>query len=190
MSYRRIPGVDEQYRFPSEVQQAIANSPTITQMVDQRAQSKIDATPIGEQALRFCSLGISSNISVPSGTLSQLSWNLEVEDPNNMHNTTNLNRVYCTLAGLYLVNVVVRWSGATGGERSLILNRNDTRFIDRSSAPNETYPVATSISEVVRLNVGQYISASLWHNAGATMTIQALINGARSTTLTMSRIGS
>lgn len=195
MSYFKIPGVDEINQFPPEVRQGIADSPEVQSSARSIAQYEISQTPVGEQALRYVSLGLSADVPLVSGNnTNMIAWNVEVEDPNNMHNTTNLSRVTINLSGLYMIIFAGRMSGSPNGTRSLRLFKNNVQTLDAPFPPNGTSAISNVVSDIQRLNAGDYIEALAYSNPGGstTTTLEArtLTGSALATTFRVARIGS
>lgn len=189
MPYTTIPAVDESYRFPPAVRSAAANSTENVNKVNGLIASALAASPAGEQAIRYCYLAITSNLPIANSAEATISWNREIEDPQNLHTTTTPQRITCNLAGLYVVNILAQINSGEG-RAGLIFRKNGEKVFDRPFTKSYFGGTFTTQTDIVRLAVGDYLTVSIINLEGSTVSVLANAAALPVTTFTIARIGS
>ncbi len=118
---------------------------------------------------------------VDDTTVTILSWDTDIYDTDNFHDTsTNNNRITIPtgLDGYYLVGAVVRYSGNTDGARDIRIEKNGTRvWLGQTTYPSTTTGAEVSTSVVLYLAAGDYIEVAVWQNSGSTLKIESGTTG-------------
>jgi hypothetical protein len=136
--------------------------------------------------------------SIPTGVSTQVLWNAETYDEgtpsNDMHDTsTNSERLYCRVPGVYAVEASVEFTGGSGGtlRRYVSIWVNGTTEVAREDiyVSSGTSSNSINVSGQVKLNAGDYISVFAFHDATAAMNI-AGVAGATSAAMVMLRSNS
>lgn len=120
-----------------------------------------------------CRVHRTTSQNLVSGVFTGITYDAELQDAWGMHDTTtNLHRVTAPIAGWYHVGAVTGISANTGGtNRELYLQKNldatwlDIRWAEASLLPN-SQPARMSVSTVVYLAAGDWMSAVAYQNSG------------------------
>lgn len=190
MAYLKIPGIDEQNKFPPPVRQGIADSAEVVSKMTSVAQSVLVDNPTGEEAIRYCKLSLNANVTIANNATATINWDKELEDPYNMHNNTNPSRITCNLSGLYIIVFSVNFMNNSGAERSVIVRKNEVPVFDRMGVPPGSQDVTQAHVDFVRMSVGDYLTCSIWSSIANTQLRAKLAASDTPTTyISFARIG-
>lgn len=119
----------------------------------------------------------STVLSVANNVSTLMSWNAEVLDSDNMHNSgTNPSRITCNAAGLFHVDVGIAWTANGTGSRITHIRKNSagsatggTQLFDFTAmaSPN-TFSFGSSFD--VDLIVGDYIEVFVQQISGGSLS--------------------
>lgn len=119
--------------------------------------------------------------TISASTSTALEYNQEYVDGWGMHDTSsNSWRLVAPIAGWYMVGAVTGLAASTTGSfRQLYLQKNlDSGFAGRkwaeSSSPPGSAPTRLSVSTVVQLAVGDWMSVVVYHNATGSLLTENL----------------
>ena len=115
----------------------------------------------------------SANISIPNDTVTVLTFNSELLDTDNIHDTaTNPSRLTCKTAGLYAIYGNAQFAAHATGARTVLIRLNGTSTsiaaaTAGSAGRNQSLPVSTQYP----LEVGDYIELAVWQNSGGSLAV-------------------
>ena len=117
--------------------------------------------------------------SVATATNTEILWDAEHFDNSGVHSlTTNTGRVTCAVAGKYQVNVAINWSNeSTAGYRYVALNINGSPFLGGETAPTTVGYVGQTLSTLVSVTAGQYLTVVAYQNSGVAVGISGKFSG-------------
>ncbi|MEV1245079.1 hypothetical protein [Nonomuraea sp. NPDC049750] len=121
----------------------------------------------------------SANQSIPNGTLTAVTWDLEDVDTDSGHSTvTNNSRYTAQTAGWYHISATIGWAnGSINGAREVFLWKNgdgSTRQSRADKCPTNGEIFGRSwvnISGHINLAVNDWVEIQVWHNSGAAMDV-------------------
>ena len=111
--------------------------------------------------------------SISNSTWTALTWDSEDFDTDGFHSTSsNTDRITIPSgkAGKYLVTGIAGWGSETAGRRNHGIYKNGTLYKAITMSPAAQYPQA-SISFIINLIVGDYLSFYVWQNTGTSITV-------------------
>lgn len=84
-------------------------------------------------------------------------------------------RLFCQLAGLYVITGNVDWAAAATGVRSLFIRVNGATYVadDQRANAGASDAVRNNVTAQYRLAVGDYVELIAWHNQGSAMNVFA-----------------
>jgi hypothetical protein len=168
----------------------ILKIPTKTTADNFNLQDYIDDFNALNEAVRdvSCRIRNSAAISVPHAQLTNITYDTEVYDTDNMHNlVTNTHRVYCNTAGKYIItgNIVFA-SNATGFRTvSISLNGISNIAVQTVSAASGVN-TRMNLSTVINLAAGDFVLMQVYHSAGVALDV--LSESMTSPVLTVTKI--
>lgn len=113
-----------------------------------------------------------TNITIPTGTLTTISFDAEAFDTDSMHSTvTNTSRITINTAAKYLIHATGTWAAGGTGYRMIMLRKNGTD-IDPSSrmttqATGAGDNASCSLVWADAYAVGDYLELRAYHTQGA-----------------------
>ena len=114
----------------------------------------------------------SANISIPNNTVTVLTFNSELLDTDNIHDTaTNPSRLTCKTAGLYAIYGNAQFAAHATGARSVLIRLNGTTFIAEAVAGSAGIIQSPPVSTQYPLEVGDYIELAVWQNSGGSLAV-------------------
>ena len=114
----------------------------------------------------------SANISIPNNTVTVLTFNSELLDTDNIHDTaTNPSRLTCKTAGLYAIYGNAQFAAHATGARSVLIRLNGTTFIAEAVAGSAGIVQSPPVSTQYPLEVGDYIELAVWQNSGGSLAV-------------------
>lgn len=117
---------------------------------------------------------LSANQSINNNSWTEVSWNSESYDTNTMHDTsTNPEDITIKTAGLYQVNVQIRWSDiSTTGSRGIRVKQNGTivmnPFLDVSGMSSYQF---VECSDSLVFAVNDVITVEVFQDSGSAKNI-------------------
>lgn len=126
---------------------------------------------------RFNSYGVhlylDDNVDIPNTTYTAIDWDRVAHQTGDMFSLALPSRITAKVAGRYAVIPTVEWRSATGGERTMGLEKNGggTRF-DLSSQGSNLGAGTQSGMEIVDLAVNDYIRVMVYHAQGSTIGVR------------------
>lgn len=118
--------------------------------------------------------------SVPTATITALTFDSERYDPVGMHDpATNTSRLTCQVAGRYVIIGQVSWAVAAGGRRFVRLRLNggtDIATSEIGSAADTTGNPAHIVATIYDLAVGTYVELTVYQTSGAALNVLQLPN--------------
>jgi hypothetical protein len=124
----------------------------------------------------ICGAWSNTTPSIPTNSLTVISFTQEYVDTGNMHSTsTNTHRITCQVAGWYKVWGVVAFDSQTGGTRGGLIRYNPgSSVVD----PTYTHVAATNfnttvnlVPAVIQMAVGDYIQLEAYQNSGVSVPL-------------------
>lgn len=141
-----------------------------------RVNEAANALEFGFPGFFGCLLNLGVSQSIPNSTLTDVLWDIEIQDDDGWHNPVN-GRITPTRGGLYLAVGNARWAGDVDGYRQGDLNKNGAgyaslyRFVGGFTASDH---VDLPFAQMVEMNgTTDYITKVTIHNAGAALDLQA-----------------
>lgn len=126
-----------------------------------------------------CRVRNSTSPSISNGTDTQLTFDTELFDTDNMHDTvTNTGRITVKTPGIYVITANINWNTSSVGSRTIRLKVNGTSFIAIQEAKAEDEAVLGNgqvVTSIWQANVGDYFEVWVRQNSGGALSIQ---NGA------------
>jgi len=115
----------------------------------------------------------SANISIPNNTVTVLTFNSELLDTDNIHDTaTNPSRLTCKTAGLYAIYGNAQFAAHATGARSVLIRLNGTSTsIAAATAGSAGKKQSLPVSTQYPLEVGDYIELAVWQNSGGSLAV-------------------
>lgn len=132
----------------------------------------------GASALPGCRLYNNANISIPNAAMTFLPFNSERYDPTGMHDlVTNPSRITIATAGVYMLACGVVFTGATGGERDVLieLNGNGGDIVAYAVVPPSAQKITISMSTLYYLNVGDYVRVGCYQDRGSALNVESTV---------------
>lgn len=118
-------------------------------------------------------VGKSVGQSISGGTITALSWNIEIYDTNGYHdNSTNNTRLTAPMAGYYRIGGRVEWSANTTNRRTLAYKINGAGYTAMSKAVATDGENYQSFSDEIFLNANDYVEIVVHQDSGSTLTIE------------------
>jgi hypothetical protein len=133
----------------------------------------------------------SATQSIADGTVTDLAFDTNEFDTAGLHSTTtNTSRLTAPIAGVYEVNLSGRWSPSATGDRFLAIEKNGRGYSasTRIGAAPGGATTDQSISTLIKLGAGEFVSAVAYQASGAALTIGNM--GGDPTRFSMSWVGS
>lgn len=117
----------------------------------------------------------STNITIPTATWTVLTFNSELYDTDNIHDTsTNPSRLTCKTAGLYLITFNAYFVANTTGTRIFRLYLNGTTAIGQARGiPDALGYCAIPATTIYQLTVNDYVEAQVYQNSGGDLEVKA-----------------
>lgn len=131
-----------------------------------------DGSNMGNAAVSLA-LSVDQSVSNPSGNIL---WTSEENDVYGMHSTSsNTDRITIPAgkAGFYIVTTSVSVDGTTGTRNVAIVKNGTLSIAAEARLPNTVDSTRLSAAGIVYLNVGDYLTVSLFHNSGSSRTVHA-----------------
>ncbi|GAI54296.1 unnamed protein product [marine sediment metagenome] len=118
----------------------------------------------------------SANQSIPNITLTNLTFDSETYDTDNIHDpVTNNGRLTCRTAGKYLAVLDVAFSASNVGERTLIIMKSPFLAIGYTRLEaTGNWPWVCSVSTIHQLAVDDYIYAQVYQTSGGALNVLAV----------------
>ncbi|HOV80187.1 MAG TPA: hypothetical protein PK728_08760 [Bacillota bacterium] len=140
-------------------------------IIDQNAASQADlAAHLADKAHiginPVCRVKNSANQSVSSGVVFTASWDSDILDNNNIHDTaTNNSRLTCKTPGVYLIMGSVNFASSTSGIRVAYIRKNGTSTVKQETAQpiGETH---VGIFDIQMLSANDYVELQAYQNSG------------------------
>jgi hypothetical protein len=134
----------------------------------------------------------SAALSITSGVGTALLFDTEAHDTHAFHDqVTNPERltVPAGLAGLYLIEGGIRWSGNDTGLRGADIKVNGTTVVASSGIPKASAaePVSNTATATVQLVAGDYVTLEAFQNSGSGLAID-VSGGTQATHLSLTRV--
>lgn len=126
-----------------------------------------------------CSLQKSATQSLTSGVATVVSWNVEINDTDVMHdNVTNNSRITIKTSGIYLFVCTLEWASGTTGVRfcELLYNGAATSQLAHRIPTNSTaVPCAMTFTQVACvISVNDFFEIRASHTQGAALNLTTL----------------
>jgi hypothetical protein len=133
-----------------------------------------------------CSVYLSANQSITSGTITKVEFDSENYDSQNEFDSTTNYRFTATKAGKYLITLSIDFDVAAAGDNLFVygrVNGSDVMQFDKFDTPSNGFQSIT-MSKVVNLSANDYIEAF-----GRNVTNDdSILSGIDKTYLTISKI--
>ena len=155
--------------------------------LDEHAAAVTDVHSLNKSCVAYNNAGF----TIPTASLTQLTFNSEVSDTDNIHSTsTNMERLACKTAGLYLIHCMFEWgSESEAGGRYAEIRLNGTTQIASSTQAIRPGGYARAIFCVLySLAVNDYVTAHVYQNSGGNVSIRTPGGGVPAPTFSMVRI--
>lgn len=123
----------------------------------------------------LCLVTGSSDQSITNATWTDIVWNVDLSDPNDMHSSTVDNEnIYVRTSGWYEVKAQVSFDPVAAGKYLCKLLKNNTT-IDRTTvteqAPTTAGPATLITSIIVYAVTGDYFSSQVYQNTGGAVDL-------------------
>lgn len=135
---------------------------------------------MGAVTVPYVQGNISTGVSIPNDVDTQVAFNLESYDTDNMHDqVTNTSRLTVRTPGRYMLSVYANWASSTGGNFRMIAYRlnapgfNNAEEFDRPNA-RSGFPSENTMTRVLNLKAGDFIEIYVRHDIGGGLTLNAL----------------
>jgi len=131
----------------------------------------------------------SGNIEIANGTATNLTFDSERYDTDNIHSTTaNTDRLTCRTPGKYLIIGNIHWDANPTGTRitSIYLNGSDYIGSYRTD-PSADAEIGHFISTIYNLSVDDYVTLTVYQNSGGALDVEK--ESSHSLEFMMQRIG-
>jgi len=117
----------------------------------------------------------SIELSIPDGVQTIITFDTEVSDINDMHDSNeNTGRLLALRSGVYIITGELGYYGDAIGERQLFIVKNGAVVIGISSVTDlNTVAPYISLSTTVFLDAGDYVELQTYQNSGGTLNIGA-----------------
>lgn len=117
--------------------------------------------------------------SISNTTNTEMLWDSESFDNAGVHSlTTNTGRVTLGTAGKYQVNVVLNWGpDSTAGYRYVALTVGGVTHLAGEAAPSTVGYVMQTISTLVSVTAGQYLTVVAYQNSGVAVGASGRFSG-------------
>jgi uncharacterized membrane protein len=114
----------------------------------------------------------STNISISANVTTNLTFDSERYDTNDMHSTAvNTSRLTCNGSGIYSIGGSVDWSSSSSGDRQIIIYQNTSNII----AAERQYPGLSGFSNLT-INTQYYLSSGDYVELAVKQTASASVN--------------
>lgn len=123
----------------------------------------------------YCRVENRTNISVPNSTYVEITFDTETtKNDAAMHSTSsNTARLIAPVAGFYLIEGCIEWSGNPNGQRQFEIFYNGTTTIHRVAIPADTgINHCQNVMTTFYLNANDFITFRAFQNSGATLDVQ------------------
>lgn len=133
----------------------------------------VDSTPCG------CRVYRNSTQSIPSGTVTALSWNTEVADTDNCWSSGNPTRLVASRSGYYLIGCNWTIDSVPAGRVTTSIRRNGTTQVLAAfeiDPTSTTYQQIALVTGMVWMNAGDYAEAYVYSSGGAVTVAAADAN--------------
>ena len=135
--------------------------------------------PLGWSALKACRAYNSSNISISSGSWTDLTFDSERFDTGNMHSVvSNTGRLTAPEHGVYHLSGNVRFDQHNTGARGILIKLNGTTdiAIEWPIPPNTTWDLSLQLSTVYELEADDYVELYAFQNSGGSLDVESSSN--------------
>ena len=113
-----------------------------------------------------------TNQSVLNSTTTLLTWNSENWDSEAIHSTSvNTGRLTCVTEGKYIVTTNLIFSSNNTGVRQIVIDKNGAQVWSQIFPQNNAGEDQIGTVFVLALAVNDYVTCSVWHGAGVTLTV-------------------
>lgn len=118
----------------------------------------------------------SSSQNVSNGIIQAFSWDTEVFDTQNMHETGSPTRITISNAGRYLIHGRVSFSTNSSNNRTIYIYKNGTKWSTNDYAAAPSTVTKIDITEVMNLSVGDYIELSASQDSGSSLSSDSAVD--------------
>lgn len=126
--------------------------------------------------IKFCRVFRSAVQSIPSSTVTAMSWTDEDEDLYSLHSTvSNQSRVVAPsgLAGIYLCHAQIEFAANATGTRSVFIEHNGTIIAQQVIDARSSGVTIVSVESSVKLAVGEYVEAFVSQTSGGSLNVDS-----------------
>jgi hypothetical protein len=121
----------------------------------------------------------SANISIPTGTVTALTFNSERYDNGGLHSTSaNTGRLTAPITGLYVIGGNVRFAANATGIRNALIRLNGTTFIatDTRQATGGGNATDLPLETQYQLTAGDFLELVVFQDSGGALNVTAGAN--------------
>jgi hypothetical protein len=132
----------------------------------------------------------STNQSFPNVTFTAVTYDLDISDPYNMHDTvSNTDRLVATVTGLYQISSGMVFAAGAGTVRIGLLALGSGGIIAQSSKPPATGASTTSleVATIYPMSAGDYVRFQAYQDSGGALGMDLTFMAAH---FEMTRLGS
>lgn len=120
--------------------------------------------------------------AIASGVPEDITWEIESWDTNDMHSSTNNNRLYARIAGIYEVTASIDWAAGTTGYREIEIFHNTAADVETRIALERADASADNPSNhchaIYNFAADEYVEIRVEHTQSTDVDVESTVSWA------------